>query len=250
MYEKDYIIHRLSTSNQSYGHIRDEFQELAIDGLWDKLNKLIKPNGAIVLFGAEPFSSALRMSNINAFKEGIIWQKDRASNFAQANKRHMKIHENIMVFGDAKTCFNKQMKPRKSQRVKQGIENKNEVWRNNQKDKDFVSLSNGYKKHSFDKYDKDLKNPESIVYNPIVNSTSLEKKEGKHPTQKPVKLMEYLIKTYTNENELVLDFTSGSGTTAVACENTNRKFIGIELDKTYFEIARNRIEKAMEGDMN
>jgi site-specific DNA-methyltransferase (adenine-specific) len=71
-----------------------------------------------------------------------------------------------------------------------------------------------------------------------------------HPTQKPVALMEYLIKTYTNENELILDFTSGSGTTAVACENTNRKFIGIELDKTYFEIAKNRIEKAMEGDMN
>ena len=199
---------------------------IPFDKMWERLNKLIKPNGAIVLFGSEPFSSALRMSNIKNFKYDIIWQKDQSSNFANSKKQIGKIHEIISVFYSKQCPYYPQMR--------QGFKP--------QKAGTFISplhmgkigfTKNGTRNGETDRY------PISIIkFN--------RARKGLHPTQKPVALMEYLIKTYTNENETVLDFTMGSGTTGVACVNTNRNFIGIELDETYYNIAKERIEKAHE----
>jgi len=193
--------------------------------MWLRLNKLIKPNGAIVLFGSEPFSSALRMSNIKNYKYDWIWEKSKGSNFQILKHQPWKMHENIIIF-NAKGVYNPQKyivtdsMIDKRKNVNNPISNKIGI---------YGKLSRTRKKDDGTRY------PSSIqkISNP--NNNSL------HPTQKPVALMEYLIKTYTNENETVLDFTMGSGTTGVACKNLNRNFIGIELDKEYFKIAKDRI---------
>ena len=206
--------------------------------MWERLNKLIKPNGAIVLFGSEPFSSALRMSNIKNYKYDWVWEKSMPTGMATSRFMPMKYHENILVFVNiGKPTYNKQMAERSdagkdrlknSGRLLNGLNSKG-----NHTSKD--SLSGTYSE-----YDKNKVNPKSIVkFNSVANNN----KTKQHPTQKPVALMEYLIKTYTNENEIVLDFTMGSGTTGVACKNLNRNFIGIELDDNYFDIAKDRIEK-------
>ena len=199
---------------------------IPFDDMWERLNKLIKPNGAIVLFGSEPFSSALRMSNIKKYKYDWIWKKTKASNFALCKKNPMKYHENISVFYNKFPIFNlwnlkKIDKPIKNSRKNKGANLGHCVDKG-----DYFQLYTGY-------------------HNSILEFSN---KSGKgysfHPTQKPVDLMEYLIKTYTNEGEIVLDFTMGSGSTGVACINTNRKFIGIELDEKYFNIATERIKEA------
>ena len=191
---------------------------IPFDEMWLRLNKLIKPNGAIVLFGSEPFSSLLRVSNLKNFKYTLIWDKTKSGNFALAKKQPMKSHENIDIFYLKQPTYNPQMEVRGNIRKKGG----------GKASDNFgiiptISFNNEYY-------------PKSIM----TYSTG-SRKEHFHPTQKPVALMEYLIKTYTNENETVLDFTMGSGTTGVACKNLNRNFIGIELDKKYFEIAKERI---------
>jgi site-specific DNA-methyltransferase (adenine-specific) len=201
--------------------------------MWERLNKLIKPNGAIVLFGSEPFSSALRMSNIKNYKYDWVWNKKKAGNFAQSGFMPMKVNECISIFvNKGKPVYN----PQKTENIKKRYDKngaKNRIDRSNAGGlKSDVKYSDGYEKGKL--------LPTTII--------SISKDNyGKnifHPTQKPVALMEYLIKTYTNENELVLDFTMGSGTTGVACKNLNRKFIGIELDEAYFEIAQDRISAA------
>ena len=246
MYQDEYVIHCLKTTDKSYNYILDEFNKQAKDGMWDKLNQVVNKNCPILLFSNQPFTSKLIYSNIKNFKEELIWHKDRASNFANAKYRHMKIHENIELFCyDNKYIYNRQMMERKSNRVKQSIKNNNKVWRNRRINGEEISFNTDYEPYSFDKYNPNLKNPESVINNPIVNPSSKEKKDGKHPTQKPVELLEYLIKTYTNEGDIVLDFTMGSGTTGVACINTNRKFIGIELDENYFNISKDRIINAI-----
>ena len=211
--------------------------------MWAELKRIVKNDSSICLFSKNPFTAALITSNIKNFKEELIWHKDRAANFANAKHRHMGIHENIAIFGFGKMPFFPVKKPRTSKRVRQSQANKNKSFRTNRKLEE-VAFSSEYAPRSFDIYDKDFKNPESIIYNPIVNSSSKEKKAGNHPTQKPVALLEYLVKTYTLENETVLDFTMGSGSTSVACKNLNRNFIGIERDDKYFEIAKTRIENA------
>ena len=186
--------------------------------MWLRLNKLIKPNGAIVLFGSEPFSSALRMSNIKNYKYDLIWDKTKSGNFALAKKQPMKSHENLSIFYSKQHTYNPQMEVRGNVRKKGGgkaSDNFGIV--------PTISFNNTYY-------------PKSIM----AYSTG-SRKEHYHPTQKPVALMEYLIKTYTNEGEIILDFTMGSGSTGVACRNTNRKFIGIELDDKYFKICEDRI---------
>ena len=206
--------------------------------MWEQLNRIIKKNGAIVLFGSEPFSSALRMSNIKNYKYDWIWQKTMPSGMVTSKFMPMKYHEIISVFvNEGKPVFNKQMAERseigkkrlkKSGRILNGSKSKG-----SHVSKD--SLSGTYSQ-----YDKNKVNPKTILNFksvPNCNGTKL------HPTQKPVLLMEYLIKTYTNENETVLDFTMGSGSTGVACLNTDRRFIGIEQDEAYFEIAKKRIEE-------
>jgi len=204
--------------------------------MWIRLNKLIKPNGAIVLFGSEPFSSALRMSNIKNYRYDWIWEKDKVTGFLNSKKQPLRNFENILLFYKKQPNYNPQF-------TKKNIKN----IRPRMKDRNFKKrdVYSDFKDGDFREQDIGVAYPKQVLkYN--------QEKVGRgivryHPTQKPIKLMEYLIKTYTNENELVLDFTMGSGTTLVACKNLNRKGIGIELDKTYFDIAENRVNEAIKG---
>ena len=215
---------------------------IPFEDMWKRLDKLIKPNGAIVLFGSEPFTSFLICSNPKIFKEKLIWKKQKPSNFGCAKTKHMKYTEDIIVFYKKQCTFNKQLVPRIDRRVESGQKNNGYTWTTVRNDGNEVSFITEYEPKSYKEYDANWKNPIDVLEVPSIPGNAKEKVN--HPTQKPVTLMEYLIKTYTNENELVLDFTMGSGSTGVACINTNRKFIGIELDKNYFNIAKQRIEEA------
>jgi len=199
---------------------------IPFDEMWERLNKLIKPNGAIVLFGSEPFSSALRMSNVNNFKYDWIWDKKTSTNFMLAKKQPLKYHENILVF-NSKIYY-----PIKTKR---------------EKAKDYRGGKSEFKNNTVVSKTKDVSKtlrtemyPKSIIECPS-QAKECNNTKRVHPTQKPVALMEYLVKTYTNEGELVLDFADGSGSTMVACKNTNRNGIGIELDKGYFDISVERV---------
>ena len=198
--------------------------------MWERLNQLIKPHGAIVLFGSEPFSSALRMSNIKNYKYDWVWNKPRGTGFQIVKYKPLNSFENIMIFEKQgkKLQYNPQMRDREKPRISK---NKGTTKQ--------MLVSNG-KEYTAQKALK-KKFPITSLYYSNENN-----KAKQHPTEKPVKLMEYLISTYTNEKELVLDFTMGSGSTGVACINTNRKFIGIEMDDNYFEIAKKRINDAQE----
>ena len=192
--------------------------------MWGQLKRIIKPSGAIVLFGAEPFSSALRMSNIKKWRYDWIWEKNKPTNFGNANKMPLKSYEIISVFYNSLPVYNPQGLvdiPEKT--VKR---NKNEEPEAYGK----TGLIGEFKRNKTNFPRQNLK-------------FGMEGKNV-HPTQKPVALMEYLVRTYTNENETVLDFTAGSFTTGVACMNTNRKFIGIEMDDKYFDIGSKRILEA------
>lgn len=198
---------------------------IPFDEMWGRCNKLIKDNGVILLFGSQPFCSELIHSNINMFRHEWIWQKDKSGNFMNCRFEPMKIHEHILVFGNKKGTYNPIMELREE--------------KNKRKNKPRVNTSNIISTKKFktkeSRGNSDYKYPTSIKkFNSVRKSL--------HPTQKPVDLLEYLIKTYTNEGDLVLDFTMGSGSTGVACMNTNRRFIGIELDENYFNIAENRIK--------
>ena len=197
------------------------------DLMWEQLNRIIKPNGAIVLFGSEPFSSALRMSNIKNYKYDWIWQKNNFTGFLRAKKAPLKAHEIVSVFCNSVEIYN----PQKWEIRDEFIDKRKTL--NNTKIKDGV-LKNIKRVR---KADDGLRYPTSIVQFPHKPNKNV------HPTQKPIALMEYLIKTYTNENETVLDFTMGSGSTGVAAKNLNRSFIGIEQDPNYFKIAEERINK-------
>lgn len=185
------------------------------DLMWEQLNRIIKPNGAIVLFGSEPFSSALRMSNIKNYKYDWVWEKSKPTGHLNAKKQPLRKIENISVFYSKQCTYNPQ-----------GIEPIDRI----------VSRTNR------GNYGECSKTTKQTVTNYPRNLISFKSIDGVHQTQKPIALMEYLIKTYTNENEMVLDFTMGSGSTGVACVNTKRNFIGIEKDEKYFEIAKERIE--------
>lgn len=206
---------------------------ISFDLMWEQLNRIIKPNGAIVLFGSEPFSSALRMSNINNYKYDWIWEKTMPTGMAHSSYMPMKYHETISVFvNKGKPTFNKQLAER----------NESSLERAKYKMQGSSHLSNhiaiGEQRPT--QYNPTKVNPKTVLMFKSVPNTP--KGSKLHPTQKPVALMEYLIKTYTNENETVLDFTMGSGSTGIACKNLNRKFIGIEQDDKYFNIAKERIE--------
>ena len=201
------------------------------DLMWEQLNRIIKPNGAIVLFGSEPFSSALRISNIKNYKYDWIWSKSNPANIALANRMPLKYHEIISVFYKKQPTYNKQMVPR-DELGKKRLQNKNNPIRF--KGSDIQGTSKISKDYDINRYDENFKNPSTILNFKV-------ERGKKHPAQKPVALMEYLIKTYTNENETVLDFTAGSFSTGVACLNTNRQFIGIEKDEGYFAIGEKRM---------
>ena len=198
---------------------------IPFEPMWEQLNRIIKPNGAICLFGSEPFSSALRISNIKNFKYDWIWNKKKGGNPLLSKIQPIKITENISVFGKNKVNYYPIMterdKPKnRGKNTGKKSETTNNAWVEN---KTYTHL-----------YPKN-----------IIEFSNASQKGKLHPTQKPVALIEYLIRTYTNEGETVLDFTAGSGSTGVACVNTNRRFIGIELDEDYFNIAKKRIEEAV-----
>lgn len=207
---------------------------IPFEPMWKQLNRIIKPNGAIVLFGSEPFSSNLRLSNIKNFKYDWIWHKNNTSGFALAKKQPMRNHEIVSVFYNKQCTYNyiKEMRDMSKS-------SKKRINYNFTSTKGINQQQNGIKKVQYIPEDTNLSYPKTVKY---FKNIANNDKNRVHPTQKPVSLMEYLIKTYTNENETVLDFTMGSGTTGVACKNLNRKFIGIEKDKKYFEIANKRIK--------
>ena len=215
---------------------------IPFDEMWKRLNVLVKDNGAIVLFGSEPFSSALRMSNIDMYRYDWIWNKKRGTDFQLANKKPLKCHENISVFYKKLPLYNPQKTFGKPYKIKAGIRKKStsilsERILNDDEKKDFLNIKNktnipgAIRSETINTGDR---YPLTIIDIPKEN-------KGYHPTQKPLALMEYLVKTYTNEGDTVLDFTMGSGTTGVACKNLNRNFIGIELDLNYYMIAQERI---------
>lgn len=206
-----------------YGTTKNKWDIIIpFEALWEEYNRVIKKNGVIALFCDGLFMSELMQSNKKMWRYNLVWNKQRGSDFLNANVKPLKSHEEIAIFYKNKPIYNKQLwysAPYK--RTKNG------------------SLSDNYgdRKAAYTESLDGARNPLSILNYP---------KDGNrlHPTQKPVALLEYLIKTYTNENNLVLDNCMGSGTTGVACVNTNRNFIGMELDENYFNIAKERIEKA------
>ena len=201
------------------------------DLMWEQLNRIIKPNGAIVLFGSQPFTSALIMSNPKMFKYEWIWQKNKATGHLNAKIMPMKEHENIIIFGKGKINYIPQMTEGHKRYCSTGsnVGKKSTTYGKETDDKIYRASNKRY--------------PKTILPIPYEFGRKVGEKTGRvHPTQKPLELMEYLISTYTKENETVLDFTMGSGSTGVACVNTNRNFIGIEMDDKYFDIATERIK--------
>ena len=197
---------------------------IPFDKLWEQYNRIIKNNGAVVLFGNEPFTSLLICSNLKNFKYNWIWQKNKATGFLNAKKQPLNDNETISVFYKKQCTYNPQMTiAEKTYKRGMAKRSKSDCYG---EEKDFVQIETG------------LRYPKRIQY-----FNNNHTREQLHPTQKPVELLEYLIKTYTNEDEVVLDNSMGSGSTGVACINTNRRFIGIEIEEKYFEIAKNRILK-------
>lgn len=202
---------------------------IPFEPLWAQYERIIKDDGAIVLFGSEPFSSCLRLSNIKLYRYDWVWDKvNLYTGSLLANKRPLKRHENIMVFYKKQPVYNKQYRKGQPYAMTRNTKGVGEYASNTYQRVKTVNNGNH--------------NPCSILE--IEGGNKSEK--GLHPTQKPVALMEYLIKTYTNPGETVLDNCMGSGTTGVACINTGRDFIGIELDEKYFNIAKERIDNTTE----
>jgi len=214
-----------------YGTTQNKWDSIIpLDKLWKEYERIIKPSGAIILTSAEPFTSTLVMSNLKLFRYDIIWEKQKGSDPLNANRKPLRSHENILVFYKKQPIYNPQF------------------WYSEpyvgRKDKSVKSSNFGSANIVSGNGSKDGKRfPKTIVKfsNEGMNSANL------HPTQKPVKLFEYLIRTYSNEEDVVLDNCAGSGTTAIACLNTNRHFIVIEKDYEYYKIMSERIEKHLEA---
>lgn len=206
---------------------------IPLEPMWAELKRIIKPNGAIVLFGIEPFSSVMRTSNISMYKYDWVWVKSKKTGFTNAKNRPLSNYENVMIFSEG-TVAN--CSPKRMPYFPQGLLPLNKIRKGDKNKSKGDSVGHSYYRPSQSSdYIQEYTNFPVNVLN--------FSNEGKtvHPTQKPVALMEYLIKTYTSEGETVLDATMGSGSTGVAAMNTNRKFIGIEKDEGYFEVAKNRI---------
>lgn len=205
---------------------------IPFDRLWEQYLRVSKPASAIVLTASQPFTSALVMSQPKLFKHEWIWIKNRGSNFANTVREPMKEHESVLVFSKGKWVYNKQMQ----ERSEGGLARSKYAVNHSEREQDVYGKFKGRADTSLG----ELRVPSSWQkFNIAVGSEKTE-----HPTQKPVALMEYLIKTYTNEGDLVLDNCMGSGTTGVACANTGRRFIGMEKEDKYFDIASKRIYDA------
>jgi len=201
---------------------------IPIEQMWKEYKRIIKTDGVIALTASQPFTSILVSSNIKMFRHEWVWQKDKSGNFMNLKFEPAKVHESVLIFGNKKGTYNPIMEQRDE--------------KNKRKNKPRLNTSNII--HTQEFYtensvgNNDLKYPTSVKYYNSVRNND-------HPTQKPLELFEYLIKTYTNENDLVLDNTAGSGTTAIACLNTNRQFIVMEKEQKYYDIILKRV-----GDFN
>jgi len=196
--------------------------EIDLDLLWKEYNRIIKQNGAIVLFAQDLFTAKLIMSNSKNYKYKWIWEKESGTGFLNAKRMPLKNTEDILVFYKKQCTYNPQMRMGKPYTTKKGTLSSNYCKRDK-----IVTTKNNGKRYP-------------------VQTLKFNREKGLHSTQKPVPLLEYLIKTYTNENEIVLDSCMGSGSTGLACLNTNRRFIGIEIEEKYFNIAKRRIKESFE----
>ena len=201
---------------------------IPFDPMWSEVRRLLKPNGAAVFTASQPFTSALVMSNPREFRYSLVWEKTTATGHLNASKMPMRAHEDILVFYRKQPTYNPQMTHGHVRKVARNVNRA-------------TKLSDCYGDQAgITSYDSTSRYPRSV----IVTSTD-KQVSALHPTQKPVALMEYLIRTYTDEGQTVLDFTMGSGTTGIACANAGRKFIGIERDEAYFRMAEARIAAAI-----
>ena len=209
-----------------YGTTASKWDEIIpFEPLWEQYDRVIKNNGAIVLTASQPFTTKLIMSKLDWFRYTWVWNKKKAGNIFLAKKQPMKIHEDIVVFSKKPHFYNPQMVKRDKVKKSKNYGTGESFGGTREKEDKVYTYTHTY--------------PKSII------EFSNARQKGKvHPTQKPVPLLEYLIKTYTRENETVLDNCMGSGSTGVACVNTNRNFIGMELEEKYFKIAKRRISEA------
>ena len=207
---------------------------IPFDKLWEQYNRIAKDTTPIVLFGSEPFSSQLRLSNLKNYRYDLYWQKEKPTNFFQLKRRFGKTVETISIFYKKQCTFN-------PQKVKH-----NGKLNVTKPKSTFNSITSGISKNIITPYKDDgYRYPNDILkFNRVTLGTTV------HPTQKPVELLEYLIKTYTNENDLILDNCMGSGSTIIAAINTNRNYIGFEKDENYFKIAEDRINKRLKEEEN
>jgi len=203
---------------------------IPLEPMWEQIKRIIKPDGAIVLFGAEPFSSLLRCGNLKQFKYDWVWQKDKVTNHLNAKRMPMRRNEIISVFYKKQCLYNPQLQKKDPKNIRPPTTKRKQAENYGDMTADSVR-----------QIPNDMSYPnETLQFRGCFG----DKGKSLHPTQKPVALMEYLIRTYTTDSEAVLDFTMGSGSTGVAAKNLNRKFIGIEMDENYFNIAKNRIENS------
>lgn len=196
---------------------------IPLEPMWEQLKRIIKQNGAIALMAQTPFDKVLGVSNLKMLRYEWLWVKEQGTGNLNANKMPLKKHENILVFYSKLPTYNPQFTDGRAYQITRAYNN-NEIFGKTGTKDGYVTKNSG------------RRYPTSLI------ECNRELRNREHPTQKPVALMEYLIKTYTHEGETVLDFTMGSGTTGVACKNLGRNFIGIELDETYYQIANKRIE--------
>lgn len=204
---------------------------IPFDELWKEYKRIIKNNGTIALFGKQPFTSFLIQSNLKWWRYELIWEKEKGTDFGNANRKPLNAHESIQIFYNKQPTYNKQMRS--------GTPYTKKNYRNNdEEDLNFKSDNSGTW------INKGERTPISVLK---FARDNIHKGTNLHPTQKPVKLLEWLIKTYTNEEETVLDNCMGSGSTGVACLNTNRNFIGYELEQSYFNIATDRINNYLKN---
>jgi DNA modification methylase len=198
---------------------------IPLEQMWEQLKRIIKPNGAIAMTASQPFTSVLVGSNLKMFKYSMVWQKSQSTGHLNAWRMPMRAHEDLLVFYTKPPTYNPELKDKPAANIRPLTSR--------------TKKTDCYGDHKLDTHKCP---PDKTMPNSVLQFNNAQRTV--HPTQKPIALMEYLIKTYTNEGETVLDFTMGSGTTGVAAKNLNRSFIGIELGEEYFKIAEKRITEA------